>query len=110
MRRGMEFVMLKAILQSIAVIVTVGLTYVGVKWALDRLNVNPQRVYDLNRSQRTLASTRAEAETFDALIGLENAKDRHDEALEDILDARAEKKKAAKEAAKAASQKAKRAA
>lgn len=106
----MEFTMLKAILQSIAVIVAVGATYVGVKWALDRLNVNPQRVYELNRSQRLLASTRAEAERFDALVALEEAKDRHDDAMEDIIERRDEKKKAAKEAAKAAAKKAKRAA
>jgi hypothetical protein len=57
-----------------------------------------------------LASTRAEAERFDAIIDVENARDRHDVALEDILDAREEKKKAAKEAAKKAAKKAKRAA
>jgi hypothetical protein len=102
--------MLRAILQSVAVIITVGLAYIGVKWALDRLNVNPQRVYELNRAQRRLAATKAEGEILDALIEKEHAKDRYDLAYEDISDAREERQKAAREAAKEAAKKAKRAA
>jgi len=102
--------MLKAILTSIITIAAIASAYVGVRWALDRLNVNPQRVYELNRAQRRLASTRAEAEILGALIEVENAKDQYDLAYEDISDAREERKKAAREAAKEAAKKAKRAA
>jgi len=102
--------MLKAIITSIITIAAIASAYVGVRWALDRLNVNPQRVYELNRAQRRLASTRAEAEILGALIEVENAKDQYDLAYEDIVEARVARQKAAREAAKEAAKKAKRAA
>ena len=92
--------MLKSIISSVIVVFAVAAAFVGVKWAMEKLNLTPQKVYELNRAERELASVRAEGEKFDALVELELARDRHDKKMEGIEKARKDAKKAKEEAAK----------
>lgn len=85
--------MLKGILTSLITVAAIAAAYVGVRYFLEKLNLNPQKVYELNRAERELASVRAEGEKFDALVELELARDRHDKEMEGIEKARKDAKK-----------------
>ena len=88
--------MFKSIISSIVMVFAIAGAYVGVKYFMEKWNLSPQRVYELNRSERELASLRAESEKFDTLVDLELARDRHDEQMEALEKARKDARKDAK--------------
>jgi len=88
--------MFKSIISSIVMVFAIAGAYVGVKYFMEKWNLSPQRVYELNRSERELASLRAESEKFDTLVELEIARDRHDEQMKGVEKARKDAKKAEK--------------